>query len=156
MKHGTSAQTAPTGLRWTIGLLSAVLGLLWIWLFGFIFSDIGDLEGPDFEASAARHVDASLREKTEALAGQIDQLDVQIRRQEEIQRNLKQSMDNARETMNQMMNLHRLSLERELNPSETQQEALATSQQRFLEAQNRFEQANTQIATCGNTQFVRS
>ena len=62
-------------------------------------------------------------------------------------------MDNARATMEQMMSLHRLSIEREVTPGESQQEALTTSQQRFIDAQDRYEQANAEITNSNQRKF---
>lgn len=153
MKKTHAGGTAPASLRWTTYFLSTLLTLLLIWLLGFFLSDIGDLTGPDFQRVTERHVDQSLLDRTSELAGRIREVDTQITRQREIQQNLSQSMDNARETMKQMMDLHRLSLEQKVAPSETEQQALATSQKRFLDAQDRFESANAEIVSSSQTKF---
>jgi predicted RNA-binding Zn-ribbon protein involved in translation (DUF1610 family) len=84
---------------------------------------------------------------------QIEEIDTQIRHQQAIQSTLQRSMDNAREAMQEMISLHRLSLEQQLPPSETQQTALATAQSRFLDAQDRFETSNAEIAQSNQTKF---
>ena len=103
------SQTAPASLRWAVYFLSTLLTFLWIWLLSFVLNDIGDLEGPDFQAIHERHVDATLVDRSKELQGEIKATEVQIRRQNEIQSNLKNGMNNARATMEQMMSLHRLS-----------------------------------------------
>jgi predicted RNA-binding Zn-ribbon protein involved in translation (DUF1610 family) len=144
---------APVTLRVGIYLLSTVLTFLLIWLLGFVLRDLGNLKGPDFREVSGRHVDPALAERVAALERQIGELDLQVGRQREIQQNLRQSMDNARETMQQMMSLHRLSLEQKVTPSDTEREALATSQKRFLDAQERFEQANEAISQSNRSKF---
>lgn len=148
--------TAPASLRWATYLLSTLLTFLIIWLLGFFLSDIGDLKRPDFEEVTERHVDQTLVDRTGELQSQVEDIDTQIRRQREIQENLRQSMDNARETMEQMMSLHRLSLEQKVTPSDVEREALATSQQRFLDAQDRFEEANREITASSEQKFELS
>lgn len=144
---------APAALRWAVYFLSLILTFLWVWLLSFVLSDIGDLEGPEYDAIREQHVDGSLVERSTELHDEIRAIDVQIRRQNEIQNGLKNSMDNARATMEQMMSLHRLSLERSVNPTEAQQEALSTSQQRFIDAQEKYEEANNEIAESNQRKF---
>lgn len=151
-KTNTRAQ-APFLLRSGIWLLATLLTFLLIWLLGFVLSDIDDLKGPDFSIVSQTYVSPALAERTTALEAQIRQIDLQVGRQREIQQTLQRSMDNARETMQQMMNLHRLSLEQKVTPNEPEREALATSQQRFLDAQDQFEQANAAIATSNQQKF---
>lgn len=147
------SHAAPTALKWTVYLLSMTLTFLWIWLLGFVLSDIGDLEGPSYALVEENFVDATVIERSESLAEEIRDLEVQIRRQQEIQSTLRNSMDNARATMEQMMNLHRLSLERSVNPTQAQQDALAISQQRFIDSQESYAQANSAIATSNENKF---
>jgi predicted RNA-binding Zn-ribbon protein involved in translation (DUF1610 family) len=149
----TPPSPVPRSIRWGSYLLSTLLMFLFVWLLGFVLDDIGDIEGPDRSAVMAEHVDGQLRTRQTELSGQIAEIETQVARQEELQADLKRSMDNARETMQQMMDLHRLSLERQVTPSETEKEALATAQQRFLAAQDRFELANAEIAASNETRF---
>jgi len=141
------ARPAPASLRWTSYFLTLLLTLLLVWLLGFLVADIGKIRGPDYNAIAQRHIDPSLTNRQATLKTQIEALDTQIRRQHEIQQTLRQSMENARQVMEQMMSLQRLSLEQNLSPSDTERQALADSQTRFLAAQQRFEEANEQIAS---------
>jgi len=134
-------------------LLSILLTVLIVWLLGFVLDDLGDIEGPDRQAVLAEYVDASLRTRAEELEQQITEIETRVARQEELQTDLQRSMDNARETMQQMMELHRLSLQQQVPPSDAEKQALATAQQRFLEAQDRFEAANAEIAGSNETKF---
>jgi hypothetical protein len=133
--------------------LSVVLLFLLIWLLGFVLRDIGSIEGPDYQAVYEEHVDETLRTRAEDLDEQIGDLQDQVARQTELQADLRRSMNNARETMQQMMDLHRLSLEQQANPTVEERNALATAQQRFLDAQEKFEEANRAIAASNETKF---
>jgi predicted RNA-binding Zn-ribbon protein involved in translation (DUF1610 family) len=145
--------TVPRSLRIGSFLLSVVLMFLFIWLLGFMLADIGDLEGPDWNAILAEHEDPEARARVEELEADIAELEWRVSRQEELQGDLKRSMDNARGTMQQMMDLQRLALEQGVAVSEIEKEALAQSQQRFLDAQDRFESANAEIASSNETRY---
>jgi len=141
-----SSSPTPRGPKWTIRLLSLVLFFLFASLLSFVLEDIGDMEGPvrrDFEK---QQVEAGLEEHIQELQNNLQQGGLATSRQEEIQRNLKASMEVARETMQQMAELHRLSLERNINPSEEQTKTLGDAQTRFIESQAKFESANQTIA----------
>lgn len=146
MKPFPNGGEAPSSLKWAVRFLSVLLTLLFIFLLNFALSDIGDIEGPNRQSVFDDYVDQSLVERKETLNEEIRSTDIQIQRQREIQQTLQASMDNARETMNQMVSLYRLSLEQNIKPNETEQNALAESQTRFLDAQDRFETANNEIS----------
>lgn len=137
----------PRALRFWTFVLASLLTFLLIWLLGFVLNDIGRIDGPDYQEIRSEHVDEALDERRAKLTKEISGIKEQVTRQSEIQKNLKRSMDNARDTMQQMMSLHRLSLEKQSPPSETEKEALANSQKLFLDAQNRYEEANSKIAS---------
>lgn len=143
----------PRSLRIGTFLLSVVLTFLLIWLLGFVLSDIGNIDGPDYQAVMEEHVDQALRDKAEDLQKEIAAIETGTKRQGELQKDLKRSMDNARATMQQMMDLQRLSLEQKATPTDEERNALATAQQRFLDAQNAFEEANTEIADSNEKRF---
>ena len=145
--------SVPRTVRLGSFLLSVLLTVLFVWLLGFVLDDIGDVPGPDFQDVASEYVDASLRERELELQQSITEIETQVARQAELQKDLGRSMDNARGTMQQMMELHRLSLEREVPPTQAEQEALASAQQRFLRAQDRFETANAEIAASNESKF---
>lgn len=143
----------PRSLRIGTFLLSTVLTFLLIWLLGFVLRDIGNVEGPNYQDVMENHVDKKLREKSEALQNQIADIETQVKRRQEFQKDLKRSMDNARDTMQQMMELQRLSLEKQSTTTPEERTAMATAQQRFLEAQEKFEEANTEIAASNEKRF---
>lgn len=146
MSQPRKSTPVPKSIRIGSFLLAVLLTFLLVWLLGFFLHDIGQIDGPDYREVRNEFVDESLEKQVVSLQEQIARLEREAQRQGEIQKNLKRSMDNARDTMQQMMDLHRLSLEKQTTPSEEEGAALASSQQRFLEAQDRYEQANAEIA----------
>lgn len=140
-------------MRWGAFLLSTLLMFLFIWLSGFALQDIGNIEGPDYQLALSEHVDASALQRAAGLRRQISDLRRAVEGRQELQQDLRRSTDNARSTMQQMIELQRLRLRQGSAASAAQSEALATSQQRFLEAQERFESANAEIASSNATRF---
>ncbi len=145
--------TVPRSLRVMSFLLSVLLMFLFIWLLGFVLDDIGDLQGPDWNAVLAEHEDPALRARAQELASTIAEIQWRVSRQEQLQQEQRRSMDNARGTMQQMMELQRLSLEQGAPPSEVEKDALAQAQQRFLDAQESYETANAEIAAANETVY---
>ena len=152
----TPKNAVPRSLRIGTFLLSVVLTFLLIWLLGFVLSDIGNLDRPDYRKVMEEHVDQALRDRADDLQKEIAAIEIGTQRQTELQKDLKRSMDNARATMQQMMDLQRLSLEQKATPTEQERTAMATAQQRFLDAQNAFEEANTEIADSNEKRFQLS
>ena len=145
----TTPPKGPKGPRFHrvfIWLASALLTLLFIWLLGFVASDISNLPGPDWTAFEEEYLDPDQVARSEARQREIIELDRQRQNLREDQDILQQSTRESQQTMNQMLELHRLKLQQELAPAPEAEEALAESQQHFLEQQQRFQEANQRIA----------
>ncbi len=153
-KPAAPPSPVPRSLRIVSFFLSLTLMVLSVWLLGFVLDDIGDIESPDYDEVVGEYVDETLYQRTRDLQAQIAGIETQVTRQQELQSDLKRSMDNARETMQQMMGLQRLSLEQQIPPTDAEKQALASAQQRFLLAQDRFEAANTEIADSNARKFT--
>ncbi len=132
--------------RMLIGLFSVLLTLLFIWLLGFITSDIDRLPGPQWDTVEAEHLDAEHVDRVEELRNEQQMLDREITAQREIQANLQESTLSSQQTMNQLLEMHRLYLQQDITPTTEEQQAMAESQTRFLENQRLFQEANQEIA----------
>ena len=139
--------SAPFSLRAAIGFLSVLLALFFIWLLSFVLNDIGDLPGPDYSAIQKRHVPEAKQAEANELKSQFDAIEKQIKRQQEIQDTLKQSMNNAETALTKIADLQRLSLEGGGEPSEVDRQAMENARTRFYDAQDKFESANETITT---------
>ena len=93
--------------RALIVCFAAVLTVLLIWFLAFVLSDVGRIYGLD------------------ALEKEMVRLNAQIRDQKEIQQILRSSTDSSQETMDQLVAIHKLSLEKGVRPTEAEQQALA-------------------------------
>lgn len=125
---------------------SVLLCVLLFWLIGFVLSDIGRWERPDFEALEDEYIPQQLEDEQENLNKEKNRLDLQIRHQQEAQEILQTSMNSSEQTMKQFLEIHRLSLEKGIQPTEEQQRALSDSESLYLENQRKFQEANQQVA----------
>ena len=138
------------GHRLGIGTLGVLLTLLLAWLLAFITRDIDRIAGPNYAEVEREHVSSEASARLGGLHERLGELEREIARQRERQVTLERSADNARTTMSQLLEIHRLQLEKEVEPSEAEQTALAESERQFLEAQATFQEANARIAELEN------
>jgi hypothetical protein len=132
--------------RIAILFLSLVLTVLFGWLLKFALGDIGDLEGPDQLALRAEMIPAELKARQRAIHEELSTTDREIGSQHEDQALTDESLSHSQATMQQLMALHRLSLEKGVDPTPKQTDALAESQALFLENQARSQAATRRVA----------
>ena len=112
-----------------------------------MLNDIGDLPGPNYNAIQQRNIPEEKQSTANELSDQLTEIEKQIKRQQEIQKNLQQSMINSETALTKIADLQRLSLERGGKPSEVDQQAMENARSRFYAAQDDFESANESIAS---------
>ncbi len=134
------------GIRFVIHALTLALGVLVFWLLGFLLGDIASIEGPDYAAIQAKYVAPALYEKQSQLDRQIADLDRDLASAREQQQIVSASSQNLQSTINQVLELQRISVEKEVAPSEADKTTLATSQASFLDNQTKFQELNRQIS----------
>jgi hypothetical protein len=123
--------------RFLIALLTVVLTALVYWLLGFILDDISTLPGPQYNDFEAARLDPALSEAAERLAREIADTERESTNQTHRQNLLRESTHGAQQTLDQLLEIQRLSIEQDSTLSDEQQAALAESQQLFLENQRR-------------------
>ena len=138
--------------RFLLLFFGGVLTLLLIWLLGFVLTDIGRVPGPDYGEIEGRHVDSAALARLREARGDLEEVGLEIENQREVQRILRASTDNSRATMGQLLQIHRMNLEKGVTPSEDEQGALAKSQSSFLANQEKFQKANDSIAELNRRQ----
>lgn len=127
-------------------VFSLLLGVLVYWLLGFIVDDLGSWPGPVYEEVEKRLLDQDLVQQSKELQAQIAEANRSISEQKDRQKVLRDSTDNSERTMNQLLEVQRLSLQKGVALTEADQAALAESKQLFLANQKRYQQINEQIA----------
>lgn len=133
--------------RLAINVLTVAVGILLYWLLGFVVDDINSVRGPVFEEVERRHLDAKLVESDKALTRQITETKRLVEKQNNKQGLLSQSSQGLQKTMSQLLDLQRISLEKDLALSADQSKAFNDSLEVFLSNQQKFQQINEDVAT---------
>jgi hypothetical protein len=129
-----------------IGVFTVLFGLLIYWLSGFVMRDIATWPGPDYSQVATRFTDAGLAKEAAALTAQIAETQRATSTRKQRQAVLRDSTSNSEKTMNQLLELQRLTLQKGLAPPAEEAKALAESQRLFLANQTKYQEMNDQIA----------
>lgn len=154
MKHSaqkdpdTSPKTRPKGPwlnRMVIWALTLALGILTYLLEGFFIRDIESIKGPDWQSIETNRVDVALRDRSKELTTEIGNLDRRIARLHEEQRILSDGSRNLQDTITQLVELQKLSLQKELALSDSDQQNLANTLNQFLETQTAFQTFNQNL-----------
>jgi hypothetical protein len=133
------------GIRFLIHLFTVVLGVLFFWLEGFLLEDIQSLPGPQFEDVRGKFVETALDAKAENIGKQIASLDREIAGKREEQQLLGDSSRNLQNTINQLVELQKQSIEKAVSLSESEKENLSTSLKQFLDNQKTYQEFNKTI-----------
>lgn len=132
--------------RFAIRGLTVFLALLIFWVLGFLVSDIRSIPGPDYQSVESRHVDPALVTRVADLDRQIVELDRQIGNQTEKQKIVGDSSRSLQQTINQLIELWRLGIEKSLAFSSKEQENFTASLNLFLENQRRYQELSQTVA----------
>src|SRR5688572_28339043 len=107
--------------RFAIHLFTMVLALLVFWVLGFLVEDIQTLPGPDYDVIEKKHLDSILVANRDSLYRNITDLTRQIENQTEKQRVVGNSSRNLQQTIDQLIELQKLGLEKNITASEAEQ-----------------------------------
>ena len=127
-------------------VLTGVFALLFFWLLGFVMDDIGTWPGPDYAALEKRVLDQDLVQTADSLAAQTEETNREIGELRNRQTLLKDSIDNSTRTMDQLLEIQRLSLEKESELSPAEQSAMSDNIQLFLLNQQQYQKLNDEIS----------
>jgi hypothetical protein len=134
------------GVRILIRLFTVVLAILIFWLLGFLVKDIKSIKGPEYNKIEQRHVDQALVEKNKQVKRQIAELEREIANKNDQKRLVGDSSENLLRTINQLLELQKLSIQKGLAFSESEKGNLAVSLTNFLENQKTYQGLNQGIA----------
>ncbi len=132
--------------RFVIRLLTFILAALVYWLLGFCVQDIRSIEGPSLQEIEKKHVDSALYDKVESLDRRINDVERRTATEHEKQEMASDSSRNLQQTIDQLIDLQRVSLQKDIALSPREQESLATSLNLFLETQKTYQELNTKIS----------
>jgi predicted RNA-binding Zn-ribbon protein involved in translation (DUF1610 family) len=129
----------PRFLRILVIVFSCILGVLVYWLLGFVFDDIDTLSGPDYAAIELTHLDRATVQQEAELDGELTRIRGQMAEVREKQALLRESTSTSQQTLNQLLEMQRLYVQKGVRPSEAELKAFTDSQQLFLSSQRQFE-----------------
>lgn len=145
MKNGTQKSRGPWFHRALVFTFSVLLGILIYWLLGFVMRDIGTWPGPAYAEVESRLLNQELAKRLQDLTVQIEDVNRGIAVDQKRQEVLSNSTSSSERTMNQLLELQRLALQRGVTPTQAEQTALAQSEQLFLANQQKYQEINEKI-----------
>ena len=135
-------KTAPFRVRASLGLLSALLFMIFLRLIGFVLDDIDRMQPPlrsDFEAM---YVDAELEGELERVKQSLTRVENDLGRQVAIKENRRMSRDSAKQTWDQVERSVQTSTDRGTEISEELLSSRDEAIRLFMEAKTAYEAAN--------------
>ena len=128
--------------RFLIRLFSVVLILLTYWAIGFLIDDFEAWPQPQIEESVKKYTPAALVAQMEETQGEIVAINARMQVLRGTQSLLRDSTDNSQRTMQQIMELERLRLQKQEEATPEQKQAVTEAEQQFLKNQREY-QKNT-------------
>lgn len=132
--------------RFSIRLFTVILAVLVFWILGFLVQDIKSIKGPQYDVIEKKHVSEELVGKQKQLNEDIAEVDRNIQNKREEMRIVSDSSQNLQKTMNQLIQLQRLAVQKSVALSETEQANLSTSLSHFLENQTLYQAHNAELS----------
>lgn len=120
--------------------------MLIFWLLGFLVKGIESTKCPDYAEIERRHIDQSVLMKMALLEKQIAEQERLLANKREEQRLDGDSSQNFQRTINQLLELQNLSIQKAVSFTEAEKENLSVSLKHFLESQKKYQELNKSIA----------
>lgn len=136
----------PAGHRFLVMMLNIILAILFYWLLGFVLDDIASQPGPSLQEIQDSYKDKNLVTQEDALNKQLAKLNQTISAQTQQQTLLKTSIDGYRDTMNQLLDLQKSSMQKGVTFSSEAQQNLTNVTKLYLDNQQKFQNLNRAIA----------
>lgn len=132
--------------RFSIRLFTVILAVLFFWVLGFLVQDIESIEGPAYSEIEKEHVDQELVERQKELTASIATVDRSIKNKKDEMRIVSDSSQNLQKTINQLIELQKLTVQKSVSLPETEQANLSGSLSHFLDAQKLYQSHNAEIS----------
>jgi len=132
--------------RFSIRLFTLVLAVLVFWVLGFLVEDIRAIRGPDYTIIEKKYLDKELVAKRVALEKQIADITRQIENQTEKQRVVGDSSRNLQQTINQLLELQKIRMQKNISESGSEQTNFTSSLNLFLDNQKKYQELSQAIS----------
>lgn len=135
----TPKREGPRFLFVLVIVFSCILGVLVYWFLDFVFDDIESLRGPEYVLIERSHLDPATVQQEGGLDRGLAQIRSQMTDARDRQALLRESTSTSQQTLNQLLEMQRLSLQKGVKPSEAELKAFNDNQQLFLSSQKQFQ-----------------
>ena len=132
--------------RFSIWVLTVILSVLVYWVLGFFVEDIESIKGPDYQEIEKEHVDQQLLARQQELTREIARVDRDIQNKREEMRIVSDSSQNLQKTINQLIELQKLTVQKSVALPEAEQANLSASLSHFLASQTLYQSHNAELA----------
>lgn len=135
----------PRGYRFLVITLNVVLALLVYWFLGFIMDDISNQPGPDLQQIQKKYQDPALVKDEKTINDKIQERLNTINEQQQQQKIIETSIHSYRDTMNQLLDLQKASIQKGVTFSEGSEKNLQEVTNLYLNFQKQFQDLNSSI-----------
>ena len=135
----------PKRYRVLVITLNMVLGLLLYWFLGFVMDDISQQPGPDIQRIQQKYQDPALVNEDKQINEELQKLNNKITEQQQQQKILETSITSYRDTMNQLLDLQKVSIQKGVGVPEASQKNLQDVTDLYLNYQKQFQDLNNSI-----------
>jgi len=132
--------------RFAIKLFTLILAVLIFWTLGFFVDDIRSIPGPNYSSIEQKYLDKGLVKERRDLDDQIADLTRQIDNQQEKQRVVGDSSRNLQQTINQLIELQKLGMQKNIAFSDTEQANFTGSLNLFLDNQRKYQELSQTVS----------
>lgn len=132
--------------RFSIRLFTVILAVLVYWVLGFLVEDIESIKGPQFDEIEKQHVDQRLVERQKQLTADIAGADRAITNKNDEMRIVSDSSQNLQLTINQLIELQKLTVQKSVTLPKAEQTNLSESLTHFLGSQKQYQTHNAELS----------
>ncbi len=141
----TIKKKGPRGYRLLVMALNGLFGLLLYWLLGFIMEDISNQPGPNLQILQKKYQDSILVQEEETINESLEKSTNTVSEQQQQLKNLEASIASYRDTMNQLLDLQKASIQKGVVFSSESQKNLHDVTVLYLNHQKHFQDLNNAI-----------
>ena len=132
--------------RFSIRLFTVILAILVYWVLGFLVGDIESIQGPRYSEIEKEYVDQALVEQEGRLAESIAEIDRDIASKREEMQIVSDSSQNLQKTINQLIELQKVTVQESAVLPEAEQINLSESLESFLDSQEKYQVYNEELS----------
>jgi predicted RNA-binding Zn-ribbon protein involved in translation (DUF1610 family) len=144
--NAKSTLKGPLIHRFLIKFLTLIFAILIYRLLDFFMSDIASIEGPNYSEVKSRYLSAQLTNELERNNTAFEENERSIERKREELNLISDGSKNLQSTINQLIELHRLSIQKQFTLSASEQNNLSISLTQFLDNQKHYQTRNTELS----------